>query len=249
MRLTFLLLWISTSLFGQEMMLWSNAPATPSLITDGLILHLDASDPASYPGSGTTWFDISGNSYNGTLYNNVTYSTDAGGSFVFDGTGDQIITSMNESLNNVTLSGWFRREDALTVSAGMIMNRVGSSVCGLNHNSRFTNSLGYHWHTTRYYDNSTGLSIPLNQWIFVAMAVTPNQMIMYKYDGGSLYTYVANLSFAMPISWSDVRIGLDEYNSSRCWDGKIGAVYMYNRALSSSEVEQNYIATKSRYGL
>jgi hypothetical protein len=58
------------------------------IVTNGLVLLLDAGNPASYPGSGTTWFDLSGNGNNGTLVNGVGYNSDNGGSLVFDGVDD-----------------------------------------------------------------------------------------------------------------------------------------------------------------
>jgi hypothetical protein len=62
----------------------------PRVVTDGLVLALDAADTNSYPGSGTTWNDLSGNGNTGTLTNGPTYSSDNGGSIVFDGTNDYV---------------------------------------------------------------------------------------------------------------------------------------------------------------
>ena len=61
-----------------------------NIITRGLVLHLDASSPSSYPGSGTSWSDISNNGHVGTLTNGPTFSTDGGGSIVFDGSNDYV---------------------------------------------------------------------------------------------------------------------------------------------------------------
>ena len=57
----------------------------PHIVSDGLVLCLDAANPRSYPGSGTSWYDLSGNGNNGTLVNGVGYSSDNAGSLVFDG--------------------------------------------------------------------------------------------------------------------------------------------------------------------
>ena len=57
-------------------------------VKDGLVLDLDAGNPLSYPGTGTTWTDLSGNNNNGTLINGVGYNSDNGGSLVFDGVDD-----------------------------------------------------------------------------------------------------------------------------------------------------------------
>ena len=65
---------------------------SPSIVTDGLVLCLDAANTKSYPGSGTTWTDISGRGNNGTLTNGPTFSSDDGGSIVVDGSNDFILT-------------------------------------------------------------------------------------------------------------------------------------------------------------
>ena len=61
------------------------------IVRSGLVLHLDAARPASYPGSGTTWTDLSGQGNNGTLTNGPTYSSANGGSIVLDGTNDDVV--------------------------------------------------------------------------------------------------------------------------------------------------------------
>ena len=76
----------------------------PNIITDGLILALDAANPTSYISGSTAWNDLSGNGYNGTLVNGPTFSTDAGGAIIFDGTDDYV------SLNQVGSSSQFSYE-------------------------------------------------------------------------------------------------------------------------------------------
>ena len=66
-----------------------------NIVTDGLVLNLDASMLASYPKTGTTWNDISGNEKNGTLTNDPTFNSENGGSIAFDGSNDYIEISPN----------------------------------------------------------------------------------------------------------------------------------------------------------
>ena len=61
---------------------------SPSIVTNGLVLCLDAANSKSYPGSGTTWTDLSGRGNNGTLVNGVGYNSGNLGSLVFDGVDD-----------------------------------------------------------------------------------------------------------------------------------------------------------------
>ena len=96
--------------------------AGPNAVEDGLILALDAGNTKSYPGSGTTWTDLSGNGNNGTLVNGVGYNSDYGGSLSFDGTNDYIdITSLAPLADTsaVTMEAWVN-VDTLTNSYQVI---------------------------------------------------------------------------------------------------------------------------------
>ena len=72
---------------------------SPRIVTDGLVLALDAGNAKSYPGSGTAWTDLSGNSNNGTLTNGSTYSSVDGGAIVFDGSDDYVVSSNNTNIS------------------------------------------------------------------------------------------------------------------------------------------------------
>ena len=67
----------------------------PKIVTNGLVLYLDAANKKSYPGSGTTWTDLSGNNNTGTLTNGPTFDSNNGGSIVFDGTNDYVSNTMS----------------------------------------------------------------------------------------------------------------------------------------------------------
>ena len=66
----------------------------PTIVTDGLVLALDAGDRNSYPGSGTTWNDLAG-SNNLTLYNSPSFSSNNGGHFLFDGANDYMTIQLS----------------------------------------------------------------------------------------------------------------------------------------------------------
>jgi hypothetical protein len=86
--------------------------AGPEINESGLVLCLDAGNTKSYPGSGTTWTDLSGNGNTGTLVNGPTYSSANGGSIVFDGSNDYIQTNFNYSLTSsnteFTCAAWYK---------------------------------------------------------------------------------------------------------------------------------------------
>ena len=76
---------------------------SPRIVTDGLVLYLDAANTKSYPGSGTTWTDISGKSNNGTLTNGPTFDSGNKGTIVFDGSNDYV--SETSGLSDSLLQG------------------------------------------------------------------------------------------------------------------------------------------------
>ena len=96
-----------------------------SIVRNGLVLYLDAANPKSYPGSGTTWKDLSGNGNNGTLVNGPTFNSANGGSIVFDGTNDYVITTnlLNPTTNpNESVFVWFN-----PTAAGQIVSELGQA--------------------------------------------------------------------------------------------------------------------------
>ena len=91
--------------------------ATPSIVSSGLILHLDAGNTDSYPGSGTTWSNLASSSFDGTLTNGPTFSSDDGGSIVFDGSNDYVTSNDPLDAGDNSLTGGFYCESGVTFSA------------------------------------------------------------------------------------------------------------------------------------
>jgi hypothetical protein len=109
----------------------------PPVVTNGLVLYLDAGFTPSYPQSQTTWYDLSGNANNCTLVNGPTYSTSQGGGIQFDATDDYatIPDSNSLDLTELTISLWFNRGDILTLAAGdqqnfFLKGNTGTAVGG-----------------------------------------------------------------------------------------------------------------------
>jgi hypothetical protein len=229
----------------------------PRTVTDGLVLCLDAGNTKSYPGSGTTWTDLSGQGNNGSLENGVGYSGSNLGSLSFDGSNDYI--SLGKSFISTgeigsgdisyTLEAWFKYNGTpgATTSGwsiignssqyGIGMQLMGNKVnFGYRSNSNFdstaTLSSGnwYHVVCTREAGNSTYLNrIYINgQW-----DSTYNT---------SNYLYITNTTAEMQIGWADTRI-TGRYN------GDIAAVRLYNTFLTDEQVQQNFNATRSRFGI
>ena len=103
----------------------------PSIITDGLVLNLDAANKRSYPGSGTTWHDLTKNKVIGTLTNGPTYS---GGSLVFNGTSSYITLGTNSNLNfgtgDFTIDCWYKLSATTPNDQGILNDIAGTFSSG-----------------------------------------------------------------------------------------------------------------------
>jgi len=229
----------------------------PKIVTDGLVLSLDAADRNSYLGSGTAWNDLVG-SNNGTLTNGPTFNSANGGSIVFDGVDDYVVGATNMSISQnqpFTLEFWANLSSYTnpypcliqiktdTTYGFIVMVTQNSAYSGINFGS--TNG----WVTLKNSNNE----VPINTW---------NQIILtYNGNGigsqGNYKMYLNNqeqilISSGNYITLNQINnIGTAE-NASRGsdnWTGRIANFKQYNKALTASEVSQNFNATKKRFGL
>ena len=215
---------------------------SPKIVTDGLVLALDAGNRKSYLGSGTAWNDVSGNNITGTLTNGPTFDTANGGSIVFDGSNDYVQTNINRSFTEMTLMGFIKRNGTQVDYAGIFFSR-GSSVTGLDFYTAAQN-LGYTWNNAvNTYTFNSNLLVPNNTWCMVAMSVTSTVATLYVNTSSATNT-VSHTSTTV----DDLRLGVDEFGS-RFMNGNIANVMMYNRALSTNEILQNFNATRGRFGV
>ena len=239
---------------------------SPKIVTDGLVLYLDAANPYSYVSGSTVWNDISRGGNNGTLTNGPTFNTGNGGSIVFDGVDDYVVNNTLTSLitNQLTLSVWFYATDVSTD------NMIISSENSANTNSRFIlfqDKVAFISGRVNTYAFIPGLvsatntirmefasnSEVLNQWVNITCTFIANSATGirgYK-NGIEDPNSPVNTSTVAPLSSNDpLYIGLrNPATDQRYFDGRIGIVQIYNRALSAQEILQNYNATKGRFGL
>jgi len=232
----------------------------PQIVRNGLVLALDAADKNSYPGTGTTWTDLSGNGYNGTLTNSPTFSNSNGGSIIFDGTNDYTSTSLDLSWNNtnsVSISMWIKTGN-LSQSKGFLGTgnfewqfRQGQ-YAGANSDLVFV-----------YWDNSGGHtngSIPSmsgffddTNWKHLTMTWNnSNSTILFYKNGTQIFSQVYGNPSANRVSSELMQIGGNVYSwdgVGAYWNGSFSNIQTYNRTLSATEVLQNYNATKTRFSL
>ena len=225
---------------------------SPRIVTGGLVLALDAADKNSYVGSGTTWKDLSVNSNNGTLTNGPTFSNVNGGVIVLDGTDDYVSLTSTDSLrpSNVTLSVWFNRNNSTIVGNEAIAESRKSLWISYGFH---ISSGGINWYIG--YTDSFPYSTSVNA---VGNYIDGNwHNVVGTYDKQNLKIYVDGVlkntssSFTSDILYSGTLNFLIGFHaeSTTYFEGKIATTSLYNRALTATEVLQNYNATKTRFGL
>jgi len=220
----------------------------PTIVTNGLVLVLDAGDRNSYVSGSTTWRDLAG-IYNGTLNNGPTFDTGSLGSIVLDGTNDSITCNTNSITSNaLTFTIIINRYNNGTQGTGLVFNRGGGgSTTGMNLLYPTPTGIGYHWNddpNTYLYD--PGIPIPLNTWCFCCVSVNPTQSIFQVNNNVVVRSYT-NVTANTTVG-TNLMIGTD-YTIGRYVNAKIAYASMYNRALSQAEIKQNFNALKGRFGL
>ncbi len=215
----------------------------PNIITNGLVMYVDAGNKKSYPGSGTAWGDLSGLANNGTTSGLPTFSSANGGSIVFDGTDDKVDCGNNSSLQITvgSISAWFNATNANSGYNGIIAKQ---NAWGLFVKDNIL--IAYDWGIGT--DRSTGTTVGNSTWnnavlTFSETVGTPTNNARIYLNGSLVLTATVRHSN------HNVTVQLAEANANQYLTGNIAQASIYNRVLSGDEVLQNYVAIKSRFGL
>jgi len=215
------------------------------VVTTGLQLYLDAGNASSYPGSGTAWTDLSGNSRDGTLTNGPTYSATNGGSIVFDGTNDYVQCTGSLTVTAATFVTWIRRNGNQGQYDGILFSR-GTNTTGMNFQA--SNQLGYHWNDAgNTYNWQSGLTIPDATWCMIAVSVTSTSATAYLCQTGGTTTATNTVNHASSVL-NDIKLALDDA-ASRYFNGNIAIAQLYNIALSAGQISTNFQADRTRFGV
>ena len=211
---------------------------SPSIVTSGLVLLLDAKNPRSYPGSGTTWYDASGNGYNATLVSSPTYNSS--GYFVFTGTQSATVTNplyaSQTYLNQTwTVSSWLNVDD--TTGQSLINFGIGLYPSyGTNNSLLYLNSGANDYYT---YGGDVGNL----GWVYLTFRFNNATGARTIYSNGS------NISTSGPNNTS-TPTGLNATSTiASNLRGNLATLEIYNRMLSDAEVTQNFNALRGRYGV
>lgn len=224
--------------------------------SDGLVLNLDASNLKSYIGTGTNWNDLSGSLNNGVLNANVAYNNTNGGILSFNGSSSQVTIADNASLepgsNDWTMEAWVNSSSltAFQVLLGKFKN--GGTANDVSYGIRINAGRMYAIYGNGTVDVATSdYTVQQNSWYHVVYVFKSgqNKSIETYINGTLIYTDTHTLDFILNTSNS---LYLGSWNNSeipRSLNAKLGAVRLYNRALSSSEVLNNFNVHRKRFGL
>ena len=223
------------------------------IVTNGLVLALDAADKNSYPGSGTTWSNLAG-SNNGTLTNGPTFNSANGGSIVFDGTNDILYVPI--SLNT---SGNHTIEVIAKCNTMTSDNGNRQTIWSLNNGTEGYQLLDLEvWGDNAYSFNGNGTSFTGGP-ATVANFIQANNIHFYtlSISGGVFNWYIDSIlinSFTPTYTGTSTYFklatrGADALGTGQQWNGLVFNCKIFNRALSTQEILQNYNAQKSRFNL
>jgi hypothetical protein len=238
----------------------------PSIVTDGLVLNLDAGNTASYPGSGTTWTDISGNGNNGTLTNGPTYSSANGGSIVLDGVDDRVsfVNGTSVITTNLTIDIIIAVPNPLFSQSGFYF----AGIIGLYGDNNYYRECNVQIGNTDnlpspstfgavvQFLNSAGNTLNAISFGTFSFSTVPINLT-YTQTGNTATTYVngnfvATSSITKYTRPGDTNLEMGWVNNAANYGyyrGNIFSTKIYNRALSATEVSQNYEALRGRFGI
>ena len=220
------------------------------VVTDGLFLSIDAGFTPSYPKSNSTTYDLSGSGYDLTLVNGMGYNSSEGGVFTFDGTNDGAYgptTNDSNIGNEITMEAWFYRTGG-NGDRGLILNKESCYEIGVNNsNGQFQWAIASPSQSWAWLGGSANIT---NTWIH-GVVTRDSNALEKSYINGSLQSTVQRVTGSIKKSNNRINIGGRGGGTSpnSNFGGEIPIVRLYDRALSSSEILQNYNAQKGRFGL
>ena len=213
------------------------------IIANGLALNLDASRKSSYPNTGAIWYDISGNGNNGTMVNGPIFGTANNGLIMFDGVNDYVNLGNKSSLtpgtSDFTISFWMNPSSFSSTYSPFFTTAITNGLWIGQISSNFV------LRSYNVVDDIQYSVLPtLNVWTMITINRSSGIARIYYND-----TMVASASNSRNYVSGNSYIGTDFVGSSNCINSKLSTFSYYNRALSATEITQNYNATKSRFGL
>ena len=228
-----------------------------NIVTQGLVLDLDAAIKGSYPGTGSIWTDVSNNNNNGTLINGPTFSSADYGSIVFDGVDDYVndvgsvsTFSFIQNTGIFTIGMWVKPA-VLNKTHYFLGNTPTSIEKGFFYGFNSSNGLRFvimRGNNSSVLDFNPTSFISTTDWVNITMVGNGSTVTVYK-NGSSFQTSTGMSNFPTGDSTRVLNVGRITSYSSETFQGSISVSQIYNRALSSTEITQNFNALRGRYGI
>jgi len=223
----------------------------PEIVTDGLVLHLDAANGSSYSGTGTTWSDLSGNG-NAAMVSSPVFNSATPSNFTFDATDEYFSLSSNSEMSmtgDVTLISWFKQSTTgwahQTTLCTAVNYRAGLKLMSHYHgpvSAWLANSDG-----TDSYVLSSGLNVEGdNTWHQAVTTRNSTTGLLTIYVDGVLKNSVTSYTGTTYLA-GVAAVGVDYHSSGYYYYGNIAMCTAYNRVLTAIEIAQNYSTFKSRF--
>jgi hypothetical protein len=221
--------------------------------SDNMVLHYNPGMTESYPGTGTSLVDLSGNGLTGTM-SNLAFTTPA---FTYNGTSSQVSIPDNEALEpgsgNWTIEAWFQPTQ-FTVNAQTVLGKFGNGGTSSIISYALRQGDGY---IRADFSNGTNAlssdnySLSLNNWVQMVYVWDRVNSTLYTYSNGVL-KQTKTITISGGIRNGNTNLYIGSYNGGeyiQYFKGQIGIVKMYKKALSTTEVQNNYNSNKALYGL
>lgn len=232
----------------------------PSIVTDGLIMYLDAANSRSYGGTGTTWADLSSQANSITLYNGPAYNTTTTPNISFDGTNDYAVDNGNTAVKNLMTSysfsvSWWAKYNSTSLDQELCWNTVLDLNSGFSVYVSPNTSNGRIWF--EYYDSSPFKTSAIarsnlggtfvgtwNNWV-----ITNSSSAGLIYRNGSLVSTGTTFLGEGLLSASNLPLTIGGNGINYSSNMNLAVFKIYNKTLSASEVLSNYNALRGRFGL
>jgi len=214
---------------------------SPRIVMDGLVLALDAGNTKSYPGSGSTWYDLSGNGRNATISGSPTFSNG-----YFSGISDSNYFSLSNS-------GLVPRTNDFTYSCWIYFNAV-DSLDTIFENGSWTDTLLFRYQSTQFAIYAEGdlrgtlsWTAITGSWVNLVLRRSSNTVSGFANTNsfGTPFTMTTDINLAN----TNLLLMRSQHTTGQFTNGRLSSFYIYDRALSAAEVKQNFDAHKGRYGL
>lgn len=230
-----------------------------SIVRDGLIFYVDAANTKSYVSGSNSWVDISRNNGTGSLINGPTFSSLNGGSIVFDGTNDYIeCGNFADNLGEMTISAWVNLS---TLAGGNVFSPVMQKCAGISDQPGWflmanQQKLGFGTQTNgsnyRYFYTTAAFNSYFNIWTHITARLTGGvngTILFYINTVSQPLASIVGGTVTTTATSAPVTIGWKDPAQPAYLSGRVANLSIYNKALSPSEILQNYNATKKRFGL